>query len=244
MDRRFAGPRLEKFVDVWKFSNSWTRVRFIGPVTSYYEFWFQIRSSTGRIMPIQKLCRDWNPEPGEMDGNGCPYRKAGLNGRPIYIANAIIRSLQQRTPNISPKHTAYEKKSRHIGKETVRWKEHGSESWTPIRVLRIPPGLAQKIQALSLKNTWENQSAEVRSYDLAHPKYGRDVVIKYDKDEEPKSMYGLRAGQRTKLTDEELAYLRYPLNVLKPETVEAANEAWTKLKPMLIKNDVYQMFKL
>jgi hypothetical protein len=51
MDRRFAGPRLEKFVDVGKFSNSWTKVRFIGPVTSYYEFWFQIRSSTGRIIP-------------------------------------------------------------------------------------------------------------------------------------------------------------------------------------------------
>ena len=244
MDRLFGCPRLEKFVDVWKFKNSWTKVRFIGPVTSYYEFWFQIRSSTGRIMPIQKLCRDWNPEPGEMDGNSCPYRKAGLNGRPIYVSNAIIRSLQQRTPNISPEHTAYEQKSRHIGKETVRWKEHGSESWTPIRVLRIPPGLAQKIQALSLNNTRQNQAAEVRSYDLAHPKYGRDVVIKYDKDEEPKAMYGLRGDQRTSLTDEELAYLRYPLNVLKPETVEAANEAWTKLEPLLLKNEVYQFFKL
>jgi hypothetical protein len=111
-------------------------------------------------------------------------------------------------------------------------------------VLRIPSGLAQKIQALSLKNTWENQPGDVRSYDLAHPKYGRDVVIKYDKDEEPKAMYGLRAGQRTKLTDEELAYLRYPLNVLKPETVEAANEAWTKLKPMLLKNEVTRFFEL
>jgi hypothetical protein len=231
-------------VDVWKFKNSWTKVRFIGPVTSYYEFWFQIRSSTGRIISIQKLCRDWNPEPGEMDGNSCPYRKAGLNGRAIYVANAIIRPLQQRTPNISPEHTAYEQKSRHIGKETVQWKEHGSESWTPIRVLRIPPGVAQKIQALSLKNTWENQAAEVRSYDLAHPKYGRDVVIKYDKDEKPKAMYGLRAGQRTKLTDEELAYLRYPLNVLKPETAKAANEAWTKIKPMLLKNEVHHIFTL
>jgi hypothetical protein len=244
MDRRFRSPRLEDFADVWKLKNSWTKVRFIGPVTSYYEFWFQIRSSTGRIIPIQKLCRDWNPEPGEMDGNSCPYRKAGLNGRAIYVVNAIIRSLQQRTPNISPERTAYEKKSRHIDKETVRWKEDGSKSWTPIRVLRIPPGIAQKIQALSLKNTWENQAGEVRSYDLAHPKYGRDVVIKYDKDEEPKAMYGLRAGQRTKLIDEESAYLRYPLNVLKPETLEAANEAWTELQPMLIKADVYQMFEL
>lgn len=152
--------------------------------------------------------------------------------------------MQQRKPNISPEHTAYEKKSRQIDKKTVRWKEHGSESWTPIRVLRIPPGLAQKIQALSLKNTWENQAAEVRSYDLAHPKYGRDVVIKYDKDEKPKAMYGLRAGQRTKLTDEESAYLRYPLNVLKPETAEAANEVWTKIKPMLLKNEVPHIFTL
>jgi hypothetical protein len=68
MDRLFGCPRLEKFVDVWKFTNSWTKVRFVGPVTSYYEFWFQIRSSTGRIISIQKLCLDWNPEPGEMDG--------------------------------------------------------------------------------------------------------------------------------------------------------------------------------
>ena len=39
MDRLFGCPRLETFVDVWKFTNIWTKVRFIGPVTSYYEFW-------------------------------------------------------------------------------------------------------------------------------------------------------------------------------------------------------------
>jgi hypothetical protein len=179
-----------------------------------------------------------------MDGDSCPYRKGGLNGRSMYVANAIIRSLQQRMPSKVHKHTAYEKKPRHIDNETVQWKERDSESWTPIRVLRIPPGLAQKLKTLSVNNTRQNQAGDERNYDLAHPKFGRDVVIKYDKEEEPKAMYGLRAGQCTKLTDEELAYLRYPLDVLKPETVEAANAAWTKLEPMLIRNEVHQMFKL
>ena len=242
MDRRFSSPYLEKFVDVWKFTNKWTTVRFVGPVTSYYEFWFPIRIATGRIISIQKLCLDWNPEPGEMDGNSCPYRKAGLNGRPIYITNAIIRPLQQCMPKTPPAHTAYEQKPRRIDKETVRWKEHGSESWTPIRVVRIPPSVAEKLHTLSLDNTRQNQAGDVRTYELAHPKYGRDVSIKYDKDKE--TMYGLRADQPTKLTHEELAYLRYSLNVLKPETLEAANAAWTKLQPMLLRNEVHQMFIL
>ena len=142
------------------------------------------------------------------------------------------------------KHTAYEQKSRRIDKKTVRWKERGSKSWTPVRVVRIPPGLAQKTQVLSANNTRQNRAGDVRSYDLAHPKYGCDVSIKYDKDAEPKAMYGLHSGQRTKLTDEELAYLRYPLNVLKPETIEAANEAWIKLEPLLLKNEVHQYFTL
>ena len=111
-------------------------------------------------------------------------------------------------------------------------------------MVHIPPGVAQKIKTLSLNNTRKNQAGDVRIYELAHPKYGCDVVIKYDEDAEPNSMYDLRVGQRTKLTDEELAYLRYPLNVLKPETLEAANEAWTKLEPLLLKNEVHQYFTL
>jgi hypothetical protein len=31
MDRLFACPYLEQFVDVWKFSNTWAAVRFVGP---------------------------------------------------------------------------------------------------------------------------------------------------------------------------------------------------------------------
>jgi hypothetical protein len=218
--------KLEAVVDVHTFSDELTAIRLVGHVRSYCQFWFEIKSSKGRRYPVRKLCLDWDPEQDAFVRRICPYRAAGLTPQINYISNAIVRSLQTRSPIILHPHTKYERIRRQAGNDTVRWKERYSKSWTPIRVVRFPRTVAGRIQKMS-------NSTVKRGYDLAHAQYGFDLLVRYDKTEPPECMYELRAGRNTVLTEEELAYLRYPLDAVKPETLDQATREWARLKPLV-----------
>lgn len=175
---------------------------------------------------MKKLCLDWDPEAEAFVRKVCPYRKAGLKGQVNYISNAVVRSLQDQMPRSLPAHTKYECSLRNVEGNKEYWKEPGSKSWTPLRILRIPQGLALRIQAACVRN----------EYDLAHPKYGCDVLIKFDGEAAPERMYDLRVKERTELTQQELNYLRYPVDIVKPETLEKATKEWAKLQPRLVRD--------
>src|SRR4029077_13248432 len=117
-----------------------------------------------------------------MTSDYCPYRKAGLKGKPVYYSNAIIRS--PRT-----------KKSKNV---------------TPVRVLKIPPRPHQHLVSLAFLNRRITKSGKRRRYDLAHAKFGRDVRIKINP-ETPYSYYDLQPLEHTRLTTAELAYPLFPL---------------------------------
>ena len=201
-------------------------VRFIGQVVSYCQFWFQVETSSGRRVSVQKLCLDWDDEAQTFVRNVCPYRTAGLKGQINYVSNGILRSLQDQIPLTLPAHTEFERTARDVEGSKAYWKEHGSESWTPVRILRIPVGLAVRIQ-----------SGCVRSgYDLAHPKYGRDLLIKFDREETPDKMYDLRVKEEDRIDAGGASYLQYPLDIVTPETLAKANDEWARLQPMLIRD--------
>lgn len=64
---------------------------------------------------------------------------------------------------------------------------------------------------------------------MAHPRCGRDILVRYD----GKYSFETRLGVVTELTNEEVEYLRYPLDLTIPETLEKAEQEWERLKTMV-----------
>jgi len=119
---------------------------------------------------------------------------------------------------------------RQVGDESVRWKEKGSASWTPIRVVRFAPKLASQIRGLDDINKVRNpKTGGVTRYGVAHPRYGRDILVRYD----GKYFFETRLEVATELTNEEVKHLRYPLDLTIPETLEEAELEWERLKPIV-----------
>jgi hypothetical protein len=197
---------------LWKFIEDWTVVRLVGQMTSVYEFWIPIVTPTGRQTHIRKLCLDWDAAT-ESRTCRCPYCKAGLRGRRMYYSNAIIRELQ--AAGTAPRNT------------------RTTANMSPVRVLTIPPRLHEQLHSLAMLNKRQNKKrGEWQQYDLAHPKFGRDVQIKINPTT-PYSYYDLEALERTRLTAKELAYPLVPL-VFKAEPLERAEAEFQKLKRIIV----------
>jgi hypothetical protein len=196
---------------MWKFSEDWTVVRLVGKMISVYEFWISIRTETGGQTCVRKLCLDWDAVKESRRGS-CPYCKAGLRGRPMYYSNAIIRQLQT--------------------EETG-----AAEGASPVRVLKIPPRLHACLSSLASVNKRQSKtSGEWKQYDLAHPKWGRDVRIKIDP-ATSYSYYKLEPRERSRLSAEERAYPLVPL-AIQPESPQQAKAAWRQLKEIVVHEDV------
>jgi hypothetical protein len=123
-------------------------------------------------------------------------------GRRVYFTNAIIRSLQKRLA--------------------------GSEIANPVRVLKIPPRLHGLLESMRVLNRRTSKSGKRKEFPLAHPRFGVDIQIKVHPDR-PHGYYDVELFERTKLTDEELAYPLLSLEV-RPETLSEARREWQKLK--------------
>ena len=187
---------------VWRFTEDWRVVRLVGEMSSVFEFWIPILTNRGRRVSIPKICLCWDSEKHRRAGT-CPYCQAGLEGRPVHFTNAIIRSLQN-------------------GRLAF------SETASPVRVLKIPPRFHRLLENLRALNGRTNKSGKRKHFDLAHPRFGVDVQIKF-KSGEPCGYYDAGLFERTKLTAEELAYPLSSLEV-KPETLTEARFSWQKLK--------------
>jgi hypothetical protein len=221
-------PWPSELVDVYQFGDTWTHLRLIGQTSSYYEFWLPVNRGE-RIISVHKICACYKPGRGERQGT-CAYCRADLKGRQVLLSNAIIRELQGNGSNPLPRPTEYEKVVRQVGNESVRWKEKGSASWTPIRVVRLAPRLASQIRSLDqINKARDPETGEVTRHSVAHPRYGRDVLVLYDGE----YFFETRLDMATELTKEELSYLRYPLDLPIPETPERTEREWKRLKPIL-----------
>lgn len=208
----------------------WKKLRFIGKPIAYAEAWIDIRKKDGTKIKIPKFSRDLNPETGEWEDNGCPYRANGIKFRVIYLSNVIDRSAQEDEPKKKKSPTKQEIKS--------GYKKVGSDTWTPVRVLRIPNSVATRLQGFSETNKKvDKKTGESKVYGIEHKKYGLDVQIKYTKDASAVSMYQTDKGERTKLSDEEKEYLTYDIiNAVKAlwENPDDSEKNWKSLKKIMI----------
>lgn len=235
-------PYLSDEVELIQFNKlvakKYYKYRLIGGISSYSEHWMDIIKKDGNKVSIQKICLNYNPETETYDDNGCPYCDGGQRVSQTYLSNVIDRAEQKKEPAKKPKLRATETVRHKTGKVgTVRYKEFGSDSWTPCKVLRAPASLGENLKNLSQLNQYTIKG-EDKTFDLSHPRYGKDLQIAYDADAAGPAKYQVQLGEKTPLQEDELDYLLYRLDTCKalvPESLDVATKEWESLKQKLVK---------
>jgi hypothetical protein len=225
---RGDNARLEDLVEVVKMANGkWVQLRIIpSDVLSYRQHWINILASkTKREVRIPKLCLAHNPNTEELEGE-CPYCGIDSQTSTAYLVNVIVRQLQ----DDAPAKNRVTKEERESG-----FKNMESDSWTPVRVLRLTSGLMKKVQELKGLNKVKGKDG-VKTFDVDHPKFGMDINIKYDGNAKGPEKYQINTGERSPLTEEEMQYLKWHLDeeLITQMGLESLSEAKKELGRMQI----------
>lgn len=215
--------RLEEVIELHKWpADEWSQVRFLpGKILPVKRHWIKILAGRDKKeISIPRYCIAFDPNNEDTprrnaDGEDihCPYCDLAHGGDNasryefFYLANAIIRELQEDMPRRANKieRTKEEKKT---GFKDIR-----SKTWTPVRVCRITSSVAARMQELNEGNTVKNKKTGVKkAYDITDVKYGIDVRVKYKPKASGTDKYSADKDERTPLTDEEQAYLTWRLD--------------------------------
>ena len=236
---------IEDNINLFRFpEGKWVTLRLVGGLFSYATYWCKVDNkdpkSTKRFSVVSP---SWDPTTQEFDStiydpwrdlnDSQPYDKDDKDFRnkqlvqiqKRFYLNAISRAAQKNAPSRLPKPTA--------GEREAGFKDKDSDTWTPYVVVGMSPGLVQKIKELSDLNTVESKkTGATKPYPVSNDKYGRDVRVKYDSSKPPANMYEVQLGERSALTEEELAYLQWDLSELVTPASETENrrdfEGWAQ----------------
>ena len=232
--------KITDLLDIKKFPDGkWLELRIL-PLdgASIKTHWINIIAGKDkREVKIPKICLGHNPTTDEETGIECPY--CALEGQQSgvkYYVNAIIRSVQEDKPARVGKATAAEKKS--------GFKDKDSDSWTPVQVLEVSSSLMKKIMELTdlnkVKVKGKDGKPVTKTFGVDDAKYGCDISIKYDSKKQGTDMYSVQKGDRSPLSEEELAYLVYEINgedLVKQMGLETLKTATAEIKKMEIVGD-------
>lgn len=232
-------PRPDDLVDVYKFPpNKWVTVRIFDPIFTTGQYWITTKKTDGSITRFPKTCPSYDPASQGRDTTIYdPWRDTAerVNTKENRIisfqqtawVNAIIRAEQKNEPKKAVKPSKAELKTGFTDKE--------SSAWTPVKVIRLTMSTVKKIQELRGLNTVESKkTGQSKNFSVTHPAYGCDVMIKFDPDAASAAqMYDVQMGKRKKLTEEELAYLRWDISLLygeqeSEEEIKRDFSSWAK----------------
>ena len=205
--------RIEEAIDMVPLKKDLSTLRPVGPLVAYAVWWITVKTKQGKEVSFPKVALGFNSETGEVDENvEDPYSELENTRLQVkYYINVIERNKQENEPRKRPKPTSDE--------DASGFKEKGSPTWTPVGAIGVPPTVAQQMQALATQNRHKgkNKSGAVvtKSFDLTHPKYGRDILLSYDKDSKSAAnYYNLSLADPSPLTEEEMDYLIWDLEGL------------------------------
>ena len=231
-------PRVEDVVELAKLTKKFKEFRLVGPLVCYAMWWFEVRTKEGKVVSFPKPAVSFDPETGEIDNSiEDPYRDCQAEKRlqVSYFHNAIDRAMQENEPKRKPKPTREENASGFKIKET--------DTWTPVVVVRVPPTIAQQLQTFETLNRWKKTNSKTgrtvtRTFDIPHPRFGRDVSISYDKDSKsPANYYNLSLSDKSPLTEEEMDYFIWNVEGLAgegmpfaPDSIEEARQEAASLE--------------
>lgn len=217
----------------------WVTFRLFGDIMSFGNYWIAGVNKQGVKKRFPQACPSFNYLTGQRESgkydpwweveqherNGSEDNKSEtVQFTRSFFINAIVRSEQDNEPA----------KIRKTPEEAESgFKDKDSSSWTPVKVLRMPPSLLQKIQELKPLNSVKFKNGSIKCFDVTHPIYGRDIQVKFDDSASPANKYSIQLGmKRTPLTEEEKEYLTYDLDALyyvpKEEEVKRSFEVWAK----------------
>lgn len=234
MDSVVATSRNEQFriTDVVKLfrpskdGKGWTTLRLFGPVYANATFWVKTKRGDGAKVFSQQ-CRCFDPETcqvvsdkydpwydeyrRELDEN-IEQKDRLIQYTQYFYMQAILRKEQSNEPR---KNRLTEEE-----KETGI-KDMNSDSWTPVVVVQLTRNVFKKIQEMKEDNIVKLKSGTKKAYNVNDPKFGRDIMIKYDDSTgvAPGDRYQVKLvvdGGRSPLTEEEREYLKFDLDKIYP----------------------------
>ena len=209
------------------------QVRILPGMFAVAQYWIEIVKKDGDKISIPKFSRNFDPITATFDSTKpCPYQenqehfthkgKPGAQCQIHYYVNVLSRDMQDDEPK-SVRRTSRE--------EETGFKDKDSKSWTPVRVLRLPPTVIKRLQKLQLMN----RSRRARDgAPLSDPKLGRDVMISFDsKAASPGEMWFVQLYEKqTALHEEEQEYLMYNIEAaiekLRDQETDEEAEAWVQ----------------
>ncbi len=228
-------PRIDETIAVFKFPpKKWVTLRIFGPIFTYGGYWVTTKTKDGKKTKFYTPCPSYDPATQQRDSTIYdPWRDLEakqadmerddktLNFSKAGFTNAIFRKAQKDAPRKLAKHTKHERKT--------GFKEKDSDSFTPVVALRLPGGAITKLKEQAGLNVVEVKG-QTKSFPITHPKYGCDVRIMHSPEKAPADQYQVSIGERTKLTEEEEAYLKWDLSDLEsaPDEKEVKRdfESW------------------
>lgn len=208
--------RLEEVVNLMEFTpDEITNFRLIGDqILSVKRHWIKIYAGKEKkVIKIPRYCLKHNPldEDNPHDIH-CPYCDLSHGGGEsdatasyefFYLMNAIDREEQENEPAKKSSPTKSEAKT--------GFKDPNSKTWTPVKVTRLSSSVAKRIQELKDMNKKKGKDGKSKTYDLDHPKFGCDIMIRYKPKAAGTDKYSTDKGDRTPITDEEKEYLTFNL---------------------------------
>jgi hypothetical protein len=166
-----------------------------------------------RAVRIPKICVAFDP----ASDTGGPRKDK--RGKKIHCSYCSIPDNQDEDGflvNVIDRKTQEDGKPKNAGKPTKAelksgFKDKNSDSWTPMRVLRVTAYLAFKLKGLKDLNKVKTDEG-TKKVRISHPIYGRDVNIRYNSNGIGPDKYQVSLADSTKITEEEKGYLLWKLD--------------------------------
>ena len=206
----------------------WARIRPFGSWFLYGGHWVKTKTREGKLTSFYTPCLAFDQSAGKRDASlQCPWcshpEDEEVRFSVEYWTNAIVRSLQKSRPEAMPRPTKEE--------VSTGIKSKSSESWTPVRAIKLSQGPIRDIKDMKELNVHENADEESIAYPVSHPKYGCDVLVKHDPQAPAAKRYATNKGDPKPLTKEERGYLVYDLSDL--QAVDSLADAEKEYKSWL-----------
>ena len=219
-------PQVKEIVSLLEFSDKFTTLRLVGKLYAYGTHWVNVKKRDGSRTSFPTACLAFDSETGQRDSTKkCPWceherehpqpkdqadrnKFFGSRFSTDYYVNAISRSLQKRIGTTVDTPTKHEAKT--------GFKQKDSDTQTPFVVIRLTPSLVRSIKGLKELNVHEDENGDSTAFAVTHPKFGRDVAIKYDKDAAGPAKYPLQIGSDAPLKAVEKKFLQWDLSDLVP----------------------------
>ena len=229
-------PSIREQVDLFKFPpDKFVTVRIISPVFMYAGYWVATKKKDGSPTKFYMPSPSYDPESQSFDttvfdpffeiskGEKGVERDARLIQIQKYgYCNAIILHEEARRPERIPRPTEQEL--------ATGFKEKDSDSWTPVKVLRLSSTMLEQIQGIAQTNIVTNKNTgETKAMSIAHPKFGMTIRIKHSPKKPAASQYQILPGERMPLSERQLKYLTWDLSDLeRPEPEDRIRESYDR----------------